>query len=396
MSQTGNLTKAQRLLVVVPDRLSLLIEKGEVTERYYNPGGLFGEVHLLLTNDDQPDPAVVQRLAGDARVFVHNLPAKGVLTRTLGWRPALLRHWAAGAVMLARQIRPDLVRCYGADLNGMCALEIRRALCVPVVVSLHTLPGDPANPPPANLRERVEDAAIRSVRRKVLREADLVLAVYATLVPYLERLGARRVELAYNVLNGAALRPKEDYALHTPVRVISVGRQIPGKDPRNLIRAVAARPDVDLTLVGSGSIAGEVTRLVDELDVRHRVVLRPAVANDELVAALAEHDLFAVHCDYLGVPKAVLEPMLAGLPVLLNRGAHGPVPELHEGVCLLVENSPEGYGAGLDRLIGDKALREQLGRAARRWAEETCEPSQAERRVVGLYNELLAGRPNTN
>ena len=45
-----------RLLVIIPDRLSLLVRKGEVTSRYYNPGNLFRHVDILMTNDDRPDP----------------------------------------------------------------------------------------------------------------------------------------------------------------------------------------------------------------------------------------------------------------------------------------------------------------------------------------------------
>ena len=63
-----------RLLVMIPDRLSDLVNKGEITERYYNPGNLFGEVHLAMTNEDRPDLAAVQKMVGDARLHVHNLP----------------------------------------------------------------------------------------------------------------------------------------------------------------------------------------------------------------------------------------------------------------------------------------------------------------------------------
>ena len=71
-----------RLMVIVPDRVSDFLEKGEVVDRYYNPGNLFEEVHLVLVNDDRPDPAFLQRLAGTARVYVHNLPGgQGLFVR---------------------------------------------------------------------------------------------------------------------------------------------------------------------------------------------------------------------------------------------------------------------------------------------------------------------------
>ena len=383
-------TSTGRLLVIVSETVSEWIEKGEVVDRYYNPGDRFDDVHLLLLNDDSPDPGELQRLVGSARLTLHNLPTGAPrLARTLTPRPALGRRQTERAVRLAREIAPDLVRCYGAGLNGLCALEIRRVLRVPIVVSLHTLPDDSAYPPVKGRRQRAEMRTIRRVRERVLREADLVLAVYRSLVPYLERIGARRIEVAYSVLNAAALRVKDDYQLHDPVRVLCVGRQIPGKDPRALLQAIADRQRMELDLIGDGSLHSAVNLMVAESGVGERVRVRRAVTNDDIVAMLPDYDIFAVHNDYQGIPKAVLEPMLSGLPVLINRGAYGSVPEITDEVALIVEGTPEGYGAGLDSLIAEGALREQLGRAGRAWAESACAPARAEARIVALYDDLL-------
>jgi hypothetical protein len=83
----------KRLMIIVPDRISDLIGKGEITERYYNPGDYFEEVHLVVTNDDRPDPASVQKTVGRARPFVHNLPdSRSMFLPSLGWRPT--RQWS--------------------------------------------------------------------------------------------------------------------------------------------------------------------------------------------------------------------------------------------------------------------------------------------------------------
>src|SRR5215213_1373875 len=101
------------LMVIVSEAVSDWLDKGEVVDRYYNPGELFDEVHLVLTNDDRPDRARLQRLVGRARAEVHNRPLpEGVFRRTLGYRPRLLRPWTAGVAVLARRVRPDLVRCH--------------------------------------------------------------------------------------------------------------------------------------------------------------------------------------------------------------------------------------------------------------------------------------------
>jgi hypothetical protein len=64
------------LLVIVPDRISEILTKGEYPPRYYNPGELFDEVHILMTNDDTPDIFTLKRTVGRARLFIHNLPAE--------------------------------------------------------------------------------------------------------------------------------------------------------------------------------------------------------------------------------------------------------------------------------------------------------------------------------
>src|SRR5487761_1126076 len=120
------------LMVIVPDRLSALVAKGEVVPRYYNPANLFRRVHLVLTVDDTPDPARVQPMIGDAQLTIHSFPSGlRTLLLSLGWRPALLEHWAAPIVALARSARPQLIRCHGNHLNAFAAAEIKRRLGIP-------------------------------------------------------------------------------------------------------------------------------------------------------------------------------------------------------------------------------------------------------------------------
>lgn len=378
------------LMVIVPDRLSDLATKGEVTRRYYNPGDLFDDVHLVLTNDDRPDPSRIAPMAGDARLHMHNLDLPS-FKRTLGWRPRLLRTWAAQAVELAAGVRPSLVRCHGAHLNTIAALAIKRALGVPYVVSLHINPDEDVRPRSRG-RERLVAEALRDVERTGLRNADLVLPVYQPIVPYLKRLGVSRFEVAYNVLNADHLRPKQDYTLHRPARIISVGRQFAEKNPDNLIRAIADLGDVELTLVGEGPAHADLVELACQI-APGRVNFHASVDNDRLCKLLAAHDLFATHTEYWEISKSVLEALLTGLPVVLNRRKGDPVPELDEEIVRLVENTPEGYGTAIRGLLTGDAERERLGhtgceRAWREWSPEVTEARYAE-----IYRAIAGPTP---
>ncbi|HVP29444.1 MAG TPA: glycosyltransferase [Myxococcota bacterium] len=389
-----------RLLVLVPDRLSDLVAKGEVQPRYYNPGELADEVHLLMTNDDRPDPAAVQPMVGRARLTLHNFPEASELPTRRGpfalreWRR---RRWAAPGVALARRLRPTLMRVHGADWNLYLAWRIRRELGVPYCVSLHINPD--VNSPRRYLGsglsplQRRHNAFFEDVERRGLRGADLVMPVYRPILPYLERLGVTRVEVCYNVLDGAALREKADYALGDPPRIVCVGRLFDDKDPSNLVRAVASLPRVELTIVGDGPRRPALAALARELGAEARVHFEPAIRNAELCSRLPGFDLFAVHTDYWEINKSVLEALLTGLPVVLNRRRGEPVPELEGDFVRLVENSEEGYRRAIAELLADRAAREALGRRARAHARARYEPAKSEAKVAEIYRRLAASSP---
>ena len=233
--------RLDRLMIVAADRPSAWIDKGEVIDRYFNPGNLFGQVDLVLLNDDRPDPAALRRLAGDARLDVHNMSSpRGLLRRSLGYRPALLRGWASGVVQLAQAIRPQLLRCYGTGLNAYAASEVRRRLGVPYVVSLHINPAEDVFGRDARPEHLIVVSALRSVERRRASQADLVLPSTSPSFRSWSDSALTRYAVAYNMLNAESLR-RSRVMTAAPARVISVGRQFAEKNPANLVHAIASR-----------------------------------------------------------------------------------------------------------------------------------------------------------
>jgi glycosyltransferase involved in cell wall biosynthesis len=379
------------LMVIHSEAISEWIAKGEVIDRYHNPGDLFDEVHLVLCNADQPPADALQRMAGRARVHVHNAPLpRRSLVRTLGWRPRLLRRWAGGIVEIAERVRPALVRCYGARHNALAASEIRRRLDIPYAVSLHINPEVDLRGRAAGLTARVQEEAARPLQRYGLQHADLVLPVYEPIVPFLRSIGVPRYEVAYNMLNTAA-RPKESYELGDPVELISVGRQADGKDPERLIRAVASMDGVRLTLIGDGPLHDRLRGVAAEVAAPGTIEFHRALTNEDVCARLAGADVFATHSNYWELSKAVLEAFLTGLPVLVNRRPGEPVPELTEDIAMFVEDDVEAWRAGIERLIADDAGRAALGRRAALHARMHWSPEVTEARFAEIYERLIDG-----
>ena len=212
----------QKLLVIVPDRISDILVKGEYQPGYYNPGDVFEEVHILTTTDDRPSLEALQRTVGSAKLYVHNYPDDLSL---VGRRPEFLtarrlQKWAKRGVEIARQIAPSLIRCHGSDWNTYLASRIKAELGIPYVVSLHINPD--VNPVRRVMKSRLSDAESRHnrfydyIEREALCNADLVMPVYRPILPYLQRLGVQRTEVCYNVLNRLHLREGRNYAGREP------------------------------------------------------------------------------------------------------------------------------------------------------------------------------------
>jgi glycosyltransferase involved in cell wall biosynthesis len=388
----------RRLLVIVPDRITDILVKGEYQPLYYNPGEYFQEVHILTTNDDRPDLNALRRTVGSAKLEVHNLPEAPAIIEQ-GWRwlqRCALRRWAAPALELARRVQPQLIRCHGADWNIVAASQIKAGLGIPYVVSLHINPD--INPPRRYVGSDLTPAQHRhnrffeAIEAEGLRNADLVMPVYQPIVPYLERLGVRRYEVCYNVLNRDHLAVKDDYTLHKPARIVYIGRLFDDKDPSNIIRAVATLPDTTFTIVGDGPKRPALETLARECGVTDRVTFMPAVANDALCRMLPDFDIFAVHTEYWEISKSVLEALLTGLPVVINRRRGPPVPELEGDFVIKVDNTVEDYRRALAHLLSDDAARAALGRRAFAHARALWAPENTEAKYVEIYQRLSRNR----
>lgn len=379
------------LLVIISDSLSELIKKGEVTERYYNPGDFFDNVHILLINSDKPDLVHVQKMVGNAKLHLHNLPVgRKIFMKSLALRPFLLHYWARPAIELARLIRPSLIRCHGVELNAFVAYSIHKFLKLPYVISLHTNPDENrrywSN---TSIRERIRSFALRSVEEISLKHAQMVMPVYESLIPYIERMGINRFEVCYNALNPSKITKKLSYDLSNPSRLLWVGRLIPGKNPENIIRSLTYLPQTVLTIVGDGLLRESMMELAKEIGVNSRVEFIASLDNDTLCSNMKNYDIFVVHCEFGGVPKTVLEAFLVGMPVVINMRNGDPVPELTKNICRLTDNSPEGYRRALSELIRSSLSRQSLGESAYAHAAEYWSPEKTERKFVKIYKKIL-------
>jgi glycosyltransferase involved in cell wall biosynthesis len=378
----------KKLLVIIPDQLSQIIAKGEITLNYYNPGNLFDEVHVLMTNNDVPNKTKLQKMVGIAKLHLYNLPEPDLLKSGL-FNVWLLNLWAEPAITIAKKIKPDLIRCHGAYLNSFLAFRIKKKLNIPYVISLHINP-DVNIRDKSNIRSRIYWYVMQKIEKIGLTNSDLVIPVYKAIIPYLRRLGVNKYEVAYNILNQNKLRKKINYKLHNPVRLISVGRLIEEKSPENIIKAMANIEGTQLTIVGLGPLERHLKQLVKDVGVEKRVIFIPSIENDRLCQKLTEEDIFVVYTQYWEISKAVLEALLTGLPVIINNRYGEPVPELSADLVMKVDGNPKSYESALRELIISSRKRSELGQKAYNIAMTQWSPKITEKKYVEIYKRLIS------
>ncbi|MEX2444416.1 MAG: glycosyltransferase family 4 protein [Alkalispirochaeta sp.] len=108
--------------------------------------------------------------------------------------------------------------------------------------------------------------------------------------------------------------------LRESLRVLSVGSVIPRKNFHTVVAAMAAIPQVQLTIVGDTTVDRRYTELLRETIDRHRVTdrvfLRGKVPVDLLESEFQNADLFAVPSQYEGFGIVFLEALSRGVPVI--------------------------------------------------------------------------------
>jgi glycosyltransferase involved in cell wall biosynthesis len=255
-------------------------------------------------------------------------------------------------------------------------------------------------------------------RRLPLQFADLIVAPSSTARDALLGLGVTRpIEVIPNGVDLKRFRPTLSSDDKQPLRtrlgldprgqiILFLGSLIERKGPDLLLRAwpdiVRSHPLAQLVFVGptrdelgQGLKAGESPAITGAMaagpDIGKRVVFTGRVTNVE--DYLRSADLLAFPSRREGMPNAVLESFACGLAAVMTPFL-GLSPELGRPgeEYVLVGPAPEALAAGIINLLSDPRQRQELGRRARRWAENHLDLETSLDRYAALYRRLRDSR----
>lgn len=232
------------------------------------------------------------------------------------------------------------------------------------------------------------ETAARRLERRAFRAADAVIvAAEADRSTIVERYGieAGRVNVIPNYVDTAAFRPMPEIA-REPGRITFVGRLDDQKNVMTLIEAVENLPDVTLALIGDGPLRNQLQAAASQRGVSATFLgTRP---HAELPTLLNRSAAFVLPSHYEGNPKALVEAMACGVPVIGTR-----VPGIREILVhcetgYLCGTSAGEIRAALQAVLGDATLRDRMSTGAVAYARATCSVRAAVQRELTLLQSL--------
>jgi glycosyltransferase involved in cell wall biosynthesis len=239
---------------------------------------------------------------------------------------------------------------------------------------------------------------------RLLKRYDLVLMVSDTMRDIISRYGVDPQKMMWirNAIDSKYFKRTgaEDAEFRAKLGVPpgatvvgAVGRLNGEKDYPNLLRAaqllLQKQPDLYFVIAGKGELEPELKRLATELKVDHRVIFMGHFHDVRQVFSLM--DLYVLSSTREGLPNTVLEAMAMEVPIVSTDvdGVKEAVTDQREAFLVPAQDSAK-LAEGIERMLGDRELRERLARQARARVESDFSFAHRTRTIENLYRKLMS------
>lgn len=295
--------------------------------------------------------------------------------------------------------RFDLVHTHSSKAGALGRIAARRLGVAAVVHTFHGFPFHEFQAAPVR-------AALVAAERRLGRLTDFFLATGTATAAEAVRLGIAppdRIRAIATVPTGAEVRrvtpasrraarallalPEEAKAVGTVARLDAQ------KSPRDLVEAIAAlgRDDVHAVWVGGGSLRAETERLIVRRGLAGRFLLLGE--RSDVAALLPAFDVFALSSLFEGLPCALVEAMLCGIPVVATAVCSVPELVIAGSTGLLARpRDPRSLARALAWVLDHPGQARRLAESARAHVTTRCRRDVLGADLVEVYEAALEGR----
>lgn len=349
--------------IFVETRLRQLVATGQVQARVLAPVPWFPSAHPRFGAYARHAAVPRSELRHGIRVLHPRYPVLPKVGMTLA--PLLLA--AAMRPVVERMIATcafDVIDAHYFYPDGVAAVMLGRHFGIPVVVSAR---GTDLNVIP-------QYRLARRMIRWAASHADGLVTVCNALKQHLVALGVPedRVDVLRNGVDLELFRPVDREVERRSLgferrTLLSVGNLVPLKGHDLAIRALAALPDCDLVIAGTGPQREALLALTRALGVGDRVRFAGVLAQGELRRYYGAADALVLASSREGWANVLLEAMACGTPVVAtNVGGSAEVVAAPMAGLLVEQRTPDALAQAVKYLFALAPDRE----ATRRYAEQ--------------------------
>jgi glycosyltransferase involved in cell wall biosynthesis len=172
-----------------------------------------------------------------------------------------------------------------------------------------------------------------------------------------------------------------------------IGRMTQQKDPLNLIKAfqevLKSNPKAVLLMVGDGEIKADAIQLAKKLCIEKSIIFENF--RNDIPDVLYSSDIYCLPSLWEGFPIGLLEAMAMGKPVVATTvdGSVEIIENGKNGMLIEPQDIPMLAGA-INNLINDKALKDQLGQAARQTIINEFDVCKMTKKIEDVYTNVLS------
>lgn len=259
-------------------------------------------------------------------------------------------------IYLGRKEKPDILLSFLTATNYRTIIA-GRFLHIPSVISVRCDPKMEYKPPVHKLLYRILYPLARGIVFQTQEEKN-----------YFSKKLQKKAAVIPNPINRDFLR--KEICENRNNKISAVGRLSGQKDFQLLIKGFAklsaSYPQLKLVIYGEGELRKELESLTAELGMEDKIELPGIVQN--LHEVLYDSKMFVLSSKYEGMPNALMEAMVLGLPVIATKSTGGGVNELIENNVnglLIPVGDEKALIQAMGRILNDEAFGRRIAENAR-------------------------------
>ncbi|MDD5200036.1 MAG: glycosyltransferase family 4 protein [Terrimicrobiaceae bacterium] len=247
-----------------------------------------------------------------------------------------------------RRWKPHVVHAHFAVPTGALAHAVSLVTGAPYVLTAHL--GDV----PGGVPEQTASLfrLVQPLTRPIWKRAAAVTAVSTFVADLAERAYRLRPRV---ILNGISLGPRPAIAVHSPPRLLMVGRLSVQKNPLLAIRALALLRDLpwEFHVAGDGPLRAGMEQEAQSSGCADRIRFLGWLDSASVAAEMSAADALLLTSLSEGLPMAAIEALDRGLAIISSRigGVADVVEEGANGA--LCELTAESFAAALRNILSD-------------------------------------------